>query len=149
MGSLQLTAAWQGRGRSCARPTTGTLRAKQAATAAASESDPGPICSTGGFAVDTNLDLPRVTLIPQGELDLASAPALHREIEALPWPQLAEVVFDLAGLTFIDSTGLSVLIRASQRAATAGLRFSVVRAPEQPRALFTLAGVTETLNLQP
>lgn len=100
------------------------------------------------FAIDAEFDPPRMTLAPRGELDLASAPSLKREIDALPWPHLEELVFDLAELTFIDSTGLSVLIRASQRAVTARLRFSVVRVPRQPRTLFTIAGVTDVLNLQ-
>ena len=109
----------------------------------------GPIGQQGEFAVDAEFDPPRMTLAPKGDLDLAGAPWLEREVEALPWAQLTELVIDLAEVTFIDSMGLSVLIRASERAATAGLRFSVVRAPEQPRRLFTLAGVAESLNVQP
>lgn len=112
----------------------------------ASEPDHGDIVGSGSFAVETNFDPPRVTLAPKGELDLASVASLEQEIEALPWPQLAELVFDLAELTFIDCTGLSVLIRTSQRAAAAGLRFVVVRVPEQPRALFRMAGMTDSLN---
>jgi anti-sigma B factor antagonist len=117
--------------------------------ATASESDCGSAGRRDDFAVDAALDPPRMTLALKGELDLAGAPSLEREIEALPWPQLAELVVDLAELTFIDSTGLSVLIRASQRAAAEGLLFSVVRAPMQPRRLFSLAGVTAGLNVLP
>ncbi len=102
-----------------------------------------------GFAVSSELHPPGMTLALKGELDLAGAPLLEREIEALPWPQLAELVVDLAELTFIDSTGLSVLLRLSQRAAAAALRFSVVCAPAQPRKLFKIAGVSDSLNLQP
>lgn len=116
--------------------------------ATAYDPDRGSIAPIDDFSVEVQFDPPRVTLAPRGELDLATAPALEREMEALPWPQLAELVVDLADLSFIDSTGLSVLIRASQRAAAAGLRFSVIRAPEQPRTLFTIAGVTESLNVQ-
>jgi len=117
--------------------------------ATASESDRGSAGRRDGFAIDAALDPPRMTLALRGELDLAGAPSLEREIEALPWPQLAELVVDLAELTFIDSTGLSVLIRAAHRAAEEGLRFSVVRAPTQPRRLFSLAGVTASLNVLP
>jgi anti-sigma B factor antagonist len=107
------------------------------------------ISGSGGLGVHTEFDPPRITLALRGELDLAGAPMLERAIAALPWPRLAELVFDLAGLTFIDSTGLGVLIQASQRAAAAGLRFSVVRVPAQPRKLFTIAGVIDSLNVQP
>jgi anti-anti-sigma factor len=121
----------------------------ESAMAAAPGAKRWSIGRSAGFALDANFDPPRLTLALRGELDLASAPSLTREIEALPWPQLAELVFDLAEVTFIDSTALSVLIRTSQRAAAAGLRFSVVRVPDQPRRLFTLTGVIDSLNVQP
>lgn len=114
----------------------------------ASEPSRGSIGPSDGFTVEAKCDPPRMTLAPRGELDLATVPSLEREIDSLPWPQLTELVFDLSGLMFIDSTGLSVLIRAAQRAATAGVRFSVIRASEQARTLFTIAGVTDSLNLQ-
>lgn len=117
--------------------------------AAAAERDQEPIDQIACFVVDAESDSARVTLALRGELDIAGAPSLQREIEGLDWPQLAELVFDLTDLTFIDSTGLYVLIRASQRAATAGLRFSIVRVADQPRKLFTIAGVTDSLNVQP
>ncbi len=118
-------------------------------TAAAAEPDCIGIRPSRGFAVDSEFDPPRVTLVVKGELDLAGAPSLERAIEALPWPRLGELTFDLAEVTFIDSAGLAVLIRASQRAATDGLRFSVVRIPSQARKLFKIAGVIDALNAQP
>ncbi len=114
----------------------------------AHESERASVELQDGFAVEADFDAPRMTLALHGELDLASAPVLEREIEALPWPELEELVFDLAQATFIDSSGLSILIRVSERAAAAGLRFSVVRVPEQPRKLFAIAGVTDALNVQ-
>jgi anti-anti-sigma factor len=117
--------------------------------ATASERDPGSTSQSCGFTVQAELDGPRMTLVLTGELDLAGTPALEGGLEALPWPQLAELVLDLAELTFIDSTGLSALIRAAQRAAAAGVRFSVVRGGDQPRKLFALAGVTDSLNVRP
>ena len=117
--------------------------------ATASEPNRGAIDQGGSFAVAAEFDPPRMTLALKGEFDLAGAPSLERELEALPWPQLAELVLDLAEVTFIDSTGLHVLLQASQRARTAGLLFSLVRVPEQPRKLFTIAGLTDSLNVQP
>lgn len=116
--------------------------------ATAPDRDRASIVRDGIFAVDAEFDPPRMTLALAGELDLAGAPSLQREIESLPWPHLAELVFDLAELTFMDSSGLAVLIRASQRAATAGLRFSVVHIAAQPRQLFAIVGVIDTLNAE-
>ncbi len=119
------------------------------AMATASDPERPSIGPPDSFAVDAEVAPPRATLVLKGELDLASSPLLEKEIAELPWPDLDELVIDLAEVTFIDSKGLSVLIRASQQAATAGLEFSVVRVPEQPRKLFTITGVTESLNVQP
>lgn len=109
---------------------------------------PGSTTPSCGFAVEATFEAPRMTLALKGELDLAGVPLLNQEIEALPWPQLAELVFDLSDLTFIDCQGVSVLIRTSHRATAADLRFSVIRVTKQPRMLFEIAGVTHSLNLE-
>jgi anti-sigma B factor antagonist len=46
----------------------------------------------------------------RGELDLATAPTLQRALDARPDGPL---VLDLRGLSFIDASGLAVLIRAN------------------------------------
>ena len=51
-----------------------------------------------------------------GELDLASSPTLEEELERVAESGAEVVVVDLRGLEFMDSTGLSVLVRAHQRA---------------------------------
>jgi len=46
----------------------------------------------------------------QGELDLASVGALYTAVDSLA-PEAHEIVLDMGGLTFMDSTGLYVLLR--------------------------------------
>jgi anti-sigma B factor antagonist len=88
-----------------------------------------------------------MSLSLRGELDLGTAPILERAIDALPWQELDELVIDLHEIKFIDSSGLSILIRASQKAALGSQRFSITRVPEQPRKLFDFAGVTDSLGV--
>ena len=47
----------------------------------------------------------------QGELDMASAPALKEQLHSLPHGN-RQLIIDLRGLTFLDSTGLSTLLGA-------------------------------------
>jgi len=47
----------------------------------------------------------------------------------------------------MDSTGLSVLVRAHQRAIGKGQRFGVVKGPQQVQRLLSLTGVAERLTL--
>jgi anti-anti-sigma factor len=61
-----------------------------------------------------------VTLV--GRLDTTTAPQAEREIEPVLAGSRKEVVFDLAGLTFISSAGLRVLLGARKVLAARGAR---------------------------
>src|SRR5690348_16947787 len=72
------------------------------------------------FRVETRNEARGTVLTVMGELDLASAPALEDELEKAMNCGTECVVVDLRALEFIDSTGLSVLVRAHQRAEERG-----------------------------
>lgn len=82
-----------------------------------------------------------------GELDLASSPALEEELERVAQSNAQLVVVDLRNLEFMDSTGLSVLVRAHQRAEENGRRLGLVNGSQQVQRLLTLTGVADRLAL--
>jgi anti-anti-sigma factor len=82
-----------------------------------------------------------------GELDLASSPTLEQELERVLADGPGLVIIDLRELEFIDSTGLSVLIRAHNRAQETGHRLGVVNGSRQVRRLLSLTGVAERLTI--
>jgi anti-sigma B factor antagonist len=82
-----------------------------------------------------------------GELDLASSPALEEELARVSSSEASLVIVDLRDLEFMDSTGLSVLVRAHQRAAESSQRFGVVNGSQQVQRLLSLTGVAERLVL--
>lgn len=82
-----------------------------------------------------------------GELDLASSPALADELERLADVDGPPVIIDLRELEFMDSTGLSTLVRAQGRLEAAGRRLAVVRGAPQVHRLLELTGVAERLEL--
>jgi anti-sigma B factor antagonist len=82
-----------------------------------------------------------------GELDLASSPALEEELERVAQSDAKVVVVDLSNLEFMDSTGLSVLVRAHQRAEENGRRLGLVNGSQQVQRLLTLTGVADRLTL--
>ena len=68
----------------------------------------------------------RAHLALRGELDLATAPELEQLVnERLDAGE--EVVVDLRGLEFMDSSGIRVLVAAHARAARTDARLIVVR----------------------
>jgi len=64
----------------------------------------------------------------RGELDMASAPGLARSLDTVLDARPAAVTLDLTDLTFVDSSGIHVLIIACRRAGSEGCSFAL-RAP--------------------
>jgi anti-sigma B factor antagonist len=82
-----------------------------------------------------------------GELDVASAPKLRQALiklvaEASGPPR---VVVDLAGVDFLDSTGLGVLLGGLKRVRAADGAIAVCRAEPQVRKVFEVTRVVEIL----
>ncbi len=99
------------------------------------------------FNVELHDGTQAVVIGVSGELDLASSPALERELERGAASKAELVIVDLRDLEFMDSTGLSVLVRAHQRAIENGQRFGIVKGPQQVQRLLTLTGVADRLTL--
>lgn len=82
-----------------------------------------------------------------GELDLASSAALEAELGRVIGSSVSLVIVDLRELQFMDSTGLSTLVKAHQRAEEVGKRLALIRGPQQVQRLLSLTGVAERLEL--
>lgn len=83
----------------------------------------------------------RYVLHVSGELDLATAPLLETHLEAAWASATPAVVLDLEGVTFLDSTGVRVILQAHQTAVADSRRFSLRRLPPQARMVCELVGV--------
>jgi len=80
-----------------------------------------------------------------GELDLANAGALEEVLDEAFANDASRIVVDMSALTFIDSTGIALLVTALGRDSDAGrLRFVLSEAPAVARVL-KLTGVEERL----
>jgi anti-sigma B factor antagonist len=87
------------------------------------------------------------TLTLAGELDLASAPALERELAAVESEGAKHVVIDLGGVGFMDSTGLQALLRARERATTEeGVQLALRRGPHQVQRVFELTKTVDAFT---
>jgi anti-sigma B factor antagonist len=87
-----------------------------------------------------------VRLLLAGELDLAGRPQLTACIDdLLDESAVTGVVVDLAGLTFIDSTGISGLVVSHNRAQELGKTLSAEGSRGQVREVLELVGVAAFL----
>jgi anti-sigma B factor antagonist len=83
-----------------------------------------------------------------GELDVVSAPELEQRLAEVLAEPPARLLLDLNGLSFVDSAGVSVLIKAKQ-AAEAGGRTLVLRRPtEQLERVFAVVGLADWLAVE-
>jgi len=90
----------------------------------------------------------RATLIVvRGELDLASGPELEAELARVHERPPEMLIIDLSQLDFMDSTGLSILVKAHQQTVEDGREFGVVRGTPQVQRLLELTGVSERLPM--
>ncbi|MEP6853412.1 MAG: STAS domain-containing protein [bacterium] len=57
----------------------------------------------------------QATLVLNGEIDMATAPALRHVTDNLPLAELQELTVDLSDVPFMDSTGVAFLISLRNR----------------------------------
>ena len=98
------------------------------------------------FRVELVADGQSTVVTVCGELDLDSSPALDDELARLSTDGVGRVILDLRRLDFMDSTGLSTLVRAQERLEQAGRRLGIVRGTQQVQRLLELTGVAERLE---
>ena len=87
-------------------------------------------------------------LVLSGELDTVSAPELQRRLDEVLAQPHARVMLDLNGLSFVDSAGVSVLIKAKQTAETNGRELVLRRPTEQLERVFALVGLADWLAVE-
>jgi anti-anti-sigma factor len=81
-----------------------------------------------------------------GEIDLSTAAALRRELDTAR-EEGDTVLLDLSGVTFIDSTGLHLLLETSHSSAVSDWGFFVVRPSEAVRRLIEVSGTADLLTM--
>jgi anti-anti-sigma factor len=97
------------------------------------------------FRVEIRPDRERVVVVPHGELDMATVDQVAAEIDALVAGSFDAIVIDLRATTFLDSTGLCLLLR--QTARTDAL-VTVIDGCDGVSRLFDLAGVRHALTFE-
>jgi anti-sigma B factor antagonist len=96
-----------------------------------------------------NLDIsvdrrPTATVVTlSGELDLATATRLDRELDAVTADDL---VLDMRAVTYLDSTGVSLLLRRDAAARSLGRRLRVIGG-ETVKRVFAITQVDRLLQV--
>ena len=83
------------------------------------------------------------TLVITGELDLACVGELRDQLDAITSGAPPTGVVDLAGVTFLDSSGLGVLIAAKKRAVAADTDLELAAPSAVCRQVLELSGADQ------
>ncbi|WP_174536567.1 STAS domain-containing protein [Micromonospora chalcea] len=81
-----------------------------------------------------------------GELDLSTAPELNSAIDRLIAEGRRELLLDLTGLTFCDSSGIAAFVRGDNLAAADGGWLRVTGATGRVARVLQVTGLAEVLR---
>jgi anti-sigma B factor antagonist len=88
-----------------------------------------------------------VQVVLRGELDLSTVEKVETELDAVEAGEEKLVVLDLSGLSFLDSTGLRLMVTADQRAQKGGRRLVIIKGPEPVQRVFSITKLDEALEM--
>jgi anti-anti-sigma factor len=97
------------------------------------------------FTCNVTPERDRVIVAPRGELDMATVQAVEGELQRLHGAGFKSILLDLGGLTFMDSSGLHLVMRWTAEASRNGFQFELEPGPPNVQRIFDLAAVTEAL----
>jgi anti-sigma B factor antagonist len=99
---------------------------------------------TPQLAVAIRHDGDGTTVSVTGEMDLATAPSFQRQALSLFSLPVESVTLDLAGLEFIDSSGLRALIAIRDAAEAHRVHLALRSVPEQARLVLAVTNLTDS-----
>ncbi len=89
-----------------------------------------------------------IVLAPRGRVDSATSPALDERLAGLAGAAPA-LVLDFAGVDYISSIGLRVLLKAAKTAKEAKTRLSIAGLQPHVREVFDISGFSSIFALHP
>lgn len=98
---------------------------------------------SGEFECDVQARGDDLWVLPTGELDLAGAPELEESLALALASDAREIVVDLRGLEFLDSTGLRALVQTCS--SEGGERVSFVEGNANVQGVFRISGLLDEL----
>jgi anti-anti-sigma factor len=97
------------------------------------------------FSVETVHVGDRLAIVPSGELDMSTAGELEDAVREAEATAAKRIVIDLGEVTFMDSTGLKVLLEAAARSQANSNRLRLIRGPRRVQRVFALTKTEEKL----
>ena len=84
-----------------------------------------------------------------GDLDMTATFRLEPALDRLLEGEVSELVLDLADVSFVDSSGLGLLLATYQRSQDAACPMAIVNSRPEIQRVFRMAGVDDVLPISP
>lgn len=91
----------------------------------------------------------RTVIEVKGEIDVYTAPVLREELTSLIDSEHTTIVVDLTQVSFMDSTGLGVLVGALKKVRTLGGDLALVIDQEKILKVFRITALTQVFTIHP
>ena len=98
------------------------------------------------MTITKNLDGTKLTLALEGRLDTTTSPALEKELETC-LAGIKDLVFDFAGLVYISSAGLRVLL-STQKTLYANGSLKLVNVNDVVKEILDVTGFCDILTIE-
>ena len=85
----------------------------------------------------------------EGEIDLHESPNVRESLRPLIERKAPRIYVDMAEVTYIDSSGLAVLIDAMQRIANYGGKFGLIAIRPSVRTVLEIARLDQVFRVYP
>jgi anti-anti-sigma factor len=80
-----------------------------------------------------------------GEFDMAATFAVEPVLDDVLGSGVERITLDLSDLSFIDSTGIAVVLRLEEETRNRGIELVIVRGPDTVHRVFETAGLADAL----
>ena len=102
-----------------------------------------------GKFVDIISENGKMTAFICGEIDHHSSKKIREEIDrALCRNSPDKLTLDLSGVTFMDSSGLGLILGRYKKTESAGISFSVTGASERASQMFSMVGLERLIKFE-
>ncbi|MDX6677464.1 MAG: hypothetical protein QOE31_1516 [Solirubrobacteraceae bacterium] len=112
-----------------------------------SSHQPGP--QHDAFRIDVHPERTVVRVAPAGDLDTTTTGTLAAELQELRDAGFDRIVLDLRRLTFIDSTGIALILGEDRIARTDGHDFTLIGGSPAIQRVLEICGIAGLLRFEP
>ena len=99
----------------------------------------------GPTVISAERDARKARLVLGGDLDMAARFQAEQALDQLLSEPVEQLVVDLGEVTFVDSTGMGLVLELDDRARADGFKLRLLRGSDDVQRVFELAGVADVL----